>query len=144
LCGITTPVRLTGPTERFQSNPMPIHLKILANEETPLGILSLRERLTLSEPHTLVTEVTLNHEFLMSSLHTDSERTLATLALERVDGDNLQVLIGGLGLGYTVAAALESSRVGHVEVIEFLPVTYTNQHVGESFTDWLFVGQVAS
>lgn len=53
---------------------MPIHLKILAYEETPLGILCLRERLTLSEPHTLVTEVTLNHEFLMSSLHTDSER----------------------------------------------------------------------
>lgn len=100
---------------------MPINLKILAYEETPLGILCLRERLTLSEPHILVTEVTLNHEFLMSSLHTESERALATHSIERVDGDNLQVLIGGLGLGYTAAAALESKRVGRVEVIEYLP-----------------------
>ena len=100
---------------------MPINFKVLAYEETPLGILCLRERLTLSEPQCWVTEVTLNHEFLMSSLHTDSERALAKFAIDLVDGKDLQVLVGGLGLGYTAAAALESTRVGKVEVIELLP-----------------------
>lgn len=96
-------------------------LKILAYETTPLGPLCLRRRLTLSEPQVWVTEVTLNHEFLMSSLHTDSERALATVPLERLARGNLRVLVGGLGLGYTAAAALECDRVVAVEVVEFLP-----------------------
>lgn len=100
---------------------MPMNFKILAYEETPLGILCLRERLTLSEPPCWVTEVTLNHEFLMSSLHTDSERALAKFAIDRADGEDLQVLVGGLGLGYTAAAALQSARVGKIKVIELLP-----------------------
>lgn len=95
--------------------------QILAYEETDLGPLCLRRRRTLREPRTWVTEVTLNHEFLMSSFHTDSERALATLAIERVTGEGLRVLVGGLGLGYTAATALESPRVGKVEIIEFLP-----------------------
>lgn len=97
------------------------NLKILAYEDTPLGVLCLRQRLTLSQPHCWVTEVTLNHEFLMSSLHTDSERALATLALDRVEGDRIRVLVGGLGLGYTAAEAARSNRVANVEVIELLP-----------------------
>ena len=100
---------------------MPINFKILAYEDTHLGILCLRKRLTLSEPQCWVTEVTLNHEFLMSSLHTDSERALAQLAIDRAIGEDLRVLVGGLGLGYTAAAALESPRVTSVEVIELLP-----------------------
>lgn len=100
---------------------MPSNLEILAYEDTPLGPLCLRRRLTLQEPRRWVTEVTLNHEFLMSSLHTDSERALATLAIERLAGDDLRILVGGLGLGYTAAAALDSSRAAAVEVIEFLP-----------------------
>lgn len=100
---------------------MTANLKILAYDETPLGVLCLRQRLTLSEPQSWVTEVTLNHEFLMSSLHTDSERALTTLALDRVNGDRLRVLVGGLGLGYTAAEAVNSNRVASVEVIELLP-----------------------
>lgn len=95
--------------------------EILAYEPTELGLLCLRRRESLSEPGTIVTEVTLNHEFLMSSLHTDSERGLASIALERTEGQGLDVLIGGLGLGYTAQAALVSARVARVEVIEFLP-----------------------
>ena len=45
-----------------------LHFEILAHEMTPLGVLCLRRRELLREPGTIVTEVTLNHEFLMSSL----------------------------------------------------------------------------
>lgn len=36
----------------------------------------------------------------------------------------------------------EAMRFAMVEV-EVLPITYHNQHVDESFTDWLFVGKCA-
>lgn len=95
--------------------------EILAYESSPLGPLCLRKRSLLSDPQQLVTEITLNHEFLMSSLNTDSERALADLSLAQLPGDHLRVLVGGLGLGYTAQAALASSRVASVVVVEFLP-----------------------
>ncbi len=97
-----------------------LNLEILAYEETPLGLLCLRRRELLSQPGTIVTEVSLNHEFLMSSLYTDSEQTLSRRAIEMHAGDQLKVLVGGLGLGYTVAEALESPCVKEVEVVELL------------------------
>ena len=100
---------------------MTINLEILAYEDTPLGPLCLRRRETLADPRQWVTEVTLNHEFLMSSLHTDSERALATIPLGQHSGSQLRVLVGGLGLGYTAHAALSCDHVSVVEVIEFLP-----------------------
>jgi SAM-dependent methyltransferase len=99
----------------------PSNLEILAYDDTPPGALCLRRREPLSLPGTVVTEVTLCHEFLMSSYNTASERALADVALEMHAGEELKVLVGGLGLGYTARAALESSRVGRVEVVEFLP-----------------------
>lgn len=86
--------------------------------------------MTLSEPQELVTEITLNHEFLMSSLNTDSERALAEIPLAEHPGQDLRVLVGGLGLGYTVRAALESSRVARVVVVEFLPQVIDWLHQG--------------
>jgi spermidine synthase len=97
------------------------NLEILAYEQTPLGPLCLRRRELLSRPGTVVTEVTLNHEFLMSSLYTKSESALARRALDMHPGAGLRVLVGGLGLGYTAAAALESARVDEVLVVELLP-----------------------
>ncbi|MCP4098152.1 MAG: spermidine synthase [Planctomycetaceae bacterium] len=102
-----------------------MNFKILAYEDTPLGLLCLRRREILSQPGKFVTEVTLNHEFLMSSYLTASEKALSELGLERVqsagtDG-KLRVLVGGLGLGYTAASALDSVSVNQVEVVEFLP-----------------------
>ena len=97
------------------------HFEILAHEMTPLGVLCLRRRELLCEPGTIVTEVTLNHEFLMSSLHTDSERALARTAVQMHAGADLRVLVGGLGLGYTAREALLSERVAGVEVVELLP-----------------------
>ncbi len=68
-----------------------------------------------------MTEVTLNHEFLMSSLYTDSERALARTAIQMHSAKDLRVLVGGLGLGYTTREALLSDRVAHLEVVELLP-----------------------
>lgn len=96
-------------------------LEILAFEPTPLGLLCLRRRELPGAPGTTVTEVTLDHEFLMSSRLTDSERALARIALELHAGRDLDVLVGGLGLGYTAHAALASDRVARVEVVELLP-----------------------
>lgn len=97
-------------------------IEILDYQETPLGVLCLRRRELLSRPGTIVTEVTLDHVFLMSSYHTESERALAdrALALHRGAG-GLRVVVGGLGLGFTARAALADERVTEVEVVELLP-----------------------
>ena len=79
----------------------PSNLEILAYEATPLGDLCLRRRELLSSPGTVGTEITLDHALLMSSHHTASERALAGEALARHDGQELSVLVGGLGLGHT-------------------------------------------
>lgn len=100
---------------------MAANLEILAYEETPLGILCLRRRRMLGDSGTVVTEITLDNEFLMSSLNTVSERALAERAIHMHTGTDLKVLVGGLGLGYTAYEALQSARVGSVEVVEFLP-----------------------
>jgi spermidine synthase len=94
--------------------------EILACESTELGILYLRRRELLCDPGTIVTEVTLNHEFLMSSYLTASERAVADIAIEMHEGARLNVLVGGLGLGYTTHAALSSQRVAQCDVVEYL------------------------
>ncbi|WP_417380765.1 spermidine synthase [Gimesia sp.] len=99
----------------------PPFFEILAYEPTELGILCLRRRELLCEPGTIVTEVTLNHEFLMSSYLTASEKALSEIALQMHSGSRLRVLVGGLGLGYTAWTALESDRVSQCDVSEFLP-----------------------
>ncbi len=102
-------------------------IEILAYEPTPLGTLCLRRRELLSKPGTLVTEVTLDNEFLMSSYLTESERVLSSSGLKRAKARlpqgqcGLHVLVGGLGLGYTANEALNCPAVTHVEVVEFLP-----------------------
>ncbi len=99
----------------------PVNFEVLAYEESPLGMVCLRQRALRSEPETLVTEITLDHQFLMSSCNTASERALARHALDMHPGKDLAVLVGGLGLGYTAREALRSERVVSVQVVEFLP-----------------------
>lgn len=91
----------------------------LAWAPTPIGELSLRRRL---EPATGVDvfEVKLGDEFLMSSLFTVAEEELARLALARLDGHDLKVVVGGLGLGYTARAVLEDDRVADLVVVDLL------------------------
>lgn len=86
---------------------------------TRLGDLSLRRRwdpFVEREVH----EVKLGDEFLMSSLFTTAEVELARLALARLAGDDLDVVVGGLGLGFTAREVLACSRVRSLTVVEAL------------------------
>src|ERR1700712_4025787 len=65
-----------------------------------------------------VYEVKLGDEYLMSSLFPVAEIELARLGLRAAEGEPLDVVVGGLGLGYTARAALEDPRVGRLHVIE--------------------------
>lgn len=87
---------------------------------TPLGPLVLRCRRSPHVPDGLVYEVKLDDEMLMSSSVNESERALARLALGGRGEAPCDVLIGGLGLGYTAAAALEYPHVRRVDVVELL------------------------
>ncbi|MEX2504520.1 MAG: hypothetical protein WD378_06695 [Egicoccus sp.] len=92
----------------------------LDSQTTPMGEINLRRRI---EPSLRVDvyEVKLGDEFLMSSLFTVAEIELARLGLAEVGGESLDVVVGGLGLGYTAVAALEDDRVGSLVVVEALP-----------------------
>ena len=65
-----------------------------------------------------VVELVVNGAFAMDTVHTATEQALATLALARVPGDTLRVLVAGLGLGFTVRALLDEPRVAQVDVVE--------------------------
>lgn len=89
-------------------------------QQTPLGEISLRKR---SEPrldNTLIYEVKMNEEFLMSSLFVEAELQLAHLAFAELNEDKLDVIVGGLGLGYTAFAALENQNVSSLKVIDVM------------------------
>ncbi|MEM7019541.1 MAG: spermidine synthase [Pseudomonadota bacterium] len=108
-------------------------------EETPLGAISLRRRAEPRLQGKILYEVILGEEFLMSSLFTESEIQLANLGLAAISGTDLDVVVGGLGLGYTAAAALEHSSVGSLSVIEVMaPVIKWHQQglvpLGETLT----------
>jgi spermidine synthase len=87
--------------------------------ETPMGAISLRRRLD-PKLNVDVYEVKLNDEYLMSSLFTVAEVELARLALAELHGTDLDVVVGGLGLGYTAAAVLDDPRVRTLTVVEAL------------------------
>ena len=85
-----------------------------------MGDLTLRRR-TDAALGVEIFEVKLGEEFLMSSLFTVAEEELATLGLAATKGDELAVLVGGLGLGYTAIAALRDPRVSAMTVIDTMP-----------------------
>ena len=98
---------------------MGIGFEQLAWQQTRQGLITLRRR---REPTRGVDvyEVKLDDEYLMSSLFTVAEVELARLGLAATEGDQLDVVVGGLGLGYTAMAVLEDPRVRSLTVVEAL------------------------
>ena len=86
---------------------------------TPMGVLSLRRRRRpMSDVD--VYEIKLGDEFLMSSQFTLAEIELARLGLAALDRADLDVVVGGLGLGYTARAVLENAGVRSMIVVDAL------------------------
>jgi spermidine synthase len=88
------------------------------HESTPIGRLTLRAyRANTGESGH---EILLDGAFLMASHGSHSERAMANLAHRRlpVGACRLSALVGGLGAGHTLRAALDLPGVERVEVVE--------------------------
>ena len=88
--------------------------------QTPLGELILRRRRMLSLGGLEVYEVKLGDAFLMSSLFHEVEMALAHTGLSELKGTSWDVVVGGLGLGYTAAAALEHHEIASLLIVDAL------------------------
>ena len=93
-------------------------------QSTSLGDISLRRRAEPRLDGQILYEVKLGEEFLMSSLFVEAEIQLAHLGLAVLEGSTdkaaLDVVVGGLGLGYTAAAVLEHDSVASLRVIDVM------------------------
>ena len=93
-------------------------------QKTPLGDLILRKRTVLSLENEEIYEIILGNAFLMSSMFTVVEQELSRFGLkatkENFPEEKLDVVVGGLGLGYTARAALEFNEVGSLKIVDYL------------------------
>ena len=93
-------------------------------QKTPIGDLILRKRTVLSLENQEIYEIILGNSFLMSSLFTVVEQELSRFGLAATKaafpGEQLDVVVGGLGLGYTARAALEFEEVGSLNIVDYL------------------------
>ena len=90
----------------------------VARAQSPLGELVLRRRFDAGVP---VLELRANGLFVMDTAEVTTERALARAALGEVDGGSLSVLVGGLGLGFTLEEVLADPRVRRCVVAEIEP-----------------------
>ncbi|GAA5525227.1 hypothetical protein Maes01_01792 [Microbulbifer aestuariivivens] len=90
------------------------------SQASPLGEICLRRRRIPALGERDIYEVKLGDEFLMSSMFVEAEEALATLGLATVEGEDLRVVVGGLGLGYTAVAALRDARIAELLVVDAL------------------------
>lgn len=111
---------------------MSLRFELIDSRATPIGEISLRRRRIAQLDDTEVFEVKLGDEYLMSSLFPVVEIALADLGLAACRPGALDVLVGGLGLGYTAVAALKNPRVKSLVVAEML----------EAVIDWHTQGLV--
>jgi spermidine synthase len=89
-------------------------------KKTPLGELILRRRRMVSLGGIEIYEVKLGDAFLMSSLFHEVEEALARFGLGELSGNRWDVVVGGLGLGYTAVAALEHREVASLVIVDAL------------------------
>jgi spermidine synthase len=101
----------------------------IARAETERGELVLRERRDVAAPTAI--ELRANGVFVMDTLEVSTERALAAAALEVVD-DPRAVVVGGLGLGFTMHEVLADSRVERCAVVE----------IEQALVDWMRNGTV--
>ncbi|WP_193162337.1 spermidine synthase family protein [Microbulbifer hainanensis] len=99
---------------------MPLLFEEIDSQASPLGEISLRRRRIPALGDRDIYEVKLGEEFLMSSMFVEAEEALSTLGLAAVQGDKLNVVVGGLGLGYTAVAALKDERIAELLVVDAL------------------------
>jgi spermidine synthase len=98
---------------------MSVNFEELDFRPTPMGVLSLRRRRSLTSGLDIF-EIKLGDEFLMSSQFTVAEIELARLGLAALDRGDIDVVVGGLGLGYTAQAVLENPDVRSLVVVDAL------------------------
>lgn len=101
----------------------------IARAESERGELVLRECRPTDGPTSL--ELRANGVFVMDSLEVSSERALATAALELVATPRA-VVVGGLGLGFTMHEVLADSRVEKCVVVE----------IEQALVDWMRRGTI--
>ena len=99
---------------------MSINFEELDFQETPLGDLMLRRRRMVRTGDLDIYEVKLGDFFLMSSLFHEAEHQLSKIGLSLIEKPELDVVVGGLGLGYTAVSALEDERVKSLVVVDYL------------------------
>ena len=94
-----------------------VNFQELDHRPTPMGLLTLRRRreITLGID---IYEIKLDEEFLMSSLFTVAEIALANLGLAELSEPEVDVVVGGLGLGYTARTVLEHSKVRELLIVD--------------------------
>ena len=95
-----------------------IRYRVVETAPSPLGEVMLR-RYETGEGQSGY-EIRLNGNFLMATHGNSSDKAMARLAWEMIEGhaENLRVLVGGLGAGYTLQAALALPGVSRVVVVE--------------------------
>ena len=93
---------------------------ILTRVITPRGELQLQQWSGSDEKNHPVYEIIFNGVFLMASYNELSEKELAYLAIEPLESkrQDIRVLVGGLGIGYTLRATLDCNGVQAVDVVE--------------------------
>jgi len=109
---------------------MSLLFKEIDSQTSSIGQISLRRRRIPVFGDRDIYEVKLGDEFLMSSMFVEAEEALSTLGLAAVQGDDLNVVVGGLGLGYTAVTALKDERIAELLVVDALD-TVINWHKDE-------------
>jgi len=89
-------------------------------QRTSHGEISLRRRAEPRLDGKILYEVKLGDEFLMSSLFSEAEEQLSTIGLKTLGEKSLDVIVGGLGLGYTAWAALKYPNVESLIVVDVM------------------------
>ena len=94
-------------------------IEFIGSAQRSIGLIYLSRYERLKPPGGWVYNVHIDGDLLMSSVSPLSERQLATSAIAAHNGTGkLRILVGGLGLGYTAQAALESPRTAAVRVVD--------------------------